>query len=177
MTWFSSYLSDRKQCVKYGGIFSDWNTINGRIQQGSALGPLLFLNYTNDMPSQVKHGKLLQYADYTALICSGTSTEEVHRCLSADLQSLSSWITQSKIKLNITKSSVMWFTLKNFTTEAIPTVCVGGTALNSVSTQKYLGIVFDKQLSWSSHVSAECKKTSYYLYWIMLIISICLVLY
>ena len=86
--------------------------------------------------------------------------------MSADLQSLSSWITQSKIKLNITKSSVMWFTLKNFTTEAIPTVCVGGTALNSVSTQKYLGIVFDKQLSWSSHVSAVCKKTSYYLYWI-----------
>ena len=55
---------------------------------------------------------------------------------------------------------------KNFTTEAIPTVCVGGTALKSVSTQKHLGIVFDKQLSWSSHVSAVCKKTSYYLCWI-----------
>jgi len=70
------------------------------------------------------------------------------------------------MKLNITKSSVMWFTPKNFTIEDIPTVCVGGTALKSVSTQKYLGIVFDKQLSWSSHVSAVCKKTSYYLYWI-----------
>jgi len=78
MTWFSSYLSDRIQCVKCGGIFSEWNTINGGIPQGSALGLLLFLNYMNDMPSQVKHGKLLQYADDTALICLGTSTEEVH---------------------------------------------------------------------------------------------------
>ena len=76
--WFSSYLSDCKQRVKCGGIFSEWNTINGKIPQVSALGPLLFLIYMNDMSSQVKHGDLLQYADDTALICSGTSTEEVH---------------------------------------------------------------------------------------------------
>jgi len=68
MTWFSSYLSDRKQHVKCGGIFSEWNTINGGIPQGSTLGPQLFLIYMNDIPSQVKHGKLLQYADDTALI-------------------------------------------------------------------------------------------------------------
>ena len=50
MTWFSSYLSDRKQCVKCGGIFSEWNTINGGIPQGSTLGPQLFL-IMNDIPS------------------------------------------------------------------------------------------------------------------------------
>jgi len=43
----------------------------------------------NGMPSQVKHGKLLQYVDDTVLTCAGTSTEEVHRCLIKDLQSLS----------------------------------------------------------------------------------------
>jgi len=77
MTWFSSYLSDRKHRVKCGGILSEWNTINGVILQGSALGPLLFLIYMYDMSSQVKQGKLLQYANDTALICSGTSTKEV----------------------------------------------------------------------------------------------------
>ena len=74
----------------------------------------------------------------------------------------------------------MWFTPNNVTTEAVPTLCVGETALKSVSTQKYLGIVFGKQLSWSSHVSAVSKKTSYYLYWINThnkhIYTVCLVL-
>ena len=30
--------------------------------------------------------------------------------------------------------------------------------------QKYLGLIFDNQLSWSSHVSHVCKKMSYYLH-------------
>ena len=33
-----------------------------------------------------------------------------------------------------------------------------------VTQQKYLGLVFDSQLSWSSHVFGVCKKMSYYLY-------------
>ena len=55
LAWFSSYLSylsDHKKHVKSGGMFSEWSTINGRILQGSSLGPLLFLIYMNGMPSQ-----------------------------------------------------------------------------------------------------------------------------
>jgi len=85
------------------------------------------------------------------------------------------------MKLNIAKSSVMWFTPKVAANEPTPAVYVGETSLKSVSTQKYLGIIiiiiiiiirlysviiFDKQLRWKSHVSEICKKTSYYLYWI-----------
>ena len=101
IAWFTSYLSDRKQRVKCGGNFSEWSLVNGGIPQGSALGPLLFLIYVNEMPSQVSHGRLLQYADDTALICSGIDFAEAHRRLTEDSQSLSAWITQSKMKLNL----------------------------------------------------------------------------
>jgi len=33
-----------------------------------------------------------------------------------------------------------------------------------VSSQKYLGVIFDSTLQWSEHVSAVCKKI--YLFWI-----------
>ena len=67
------------------------------------------------------------------------------------------------MKLNVAKSSVMWFGSKVSVTEQISVVYVGDIPLKPVSTQKYLGVVFDNQLRWDSHVSTVCKKISYYL--------------
>ena len=83
-----SYLSDCHQRVKIHNSYSTWGLVKGGIPQGSALGPLLFLVYVNDMPSQIKHGKLLQYADNTALICSGSNQDIAHQHLSEDLKQL-----------------------------------------------------------------------------------------
>jgi len=107
LQWFVDYLSNRRQRVKKGNQYSDWGTVLGSIPQGSALGPLLFLVYVNDMPSQVSHGCLLQFADDTCLICSGDSADAVAQMLQEDLRVLSQWIMTSKMKLNLKKSSVM----------------------------------------------------------------------
>jgi len=55
LTWFTNYLSNRLQRVKLNGDTSFWTSVQGGISQGSALGPLLFLVYVNEMPSIVKY--------------------------------------------------------------------------------------------------------------------------
>ena len=85
LRWFQNYLSDHYQRVKCAASFFDWGAVKGGIPQGSALGPLLFLIYVNDMPDQVQHGVLLQFANDTCLTCCGKSYEETSVLLTEDL--------------------------------------------------------------------------------------------
>ena len=84
LAWFTNYLSNRLQQVKLNGSTSSWTTVKGGIPQGSALGPLLFLIYVNEMPSIVKFGKLLKFADDTTLTCSGSDFDSMKMQLSHD---------------------------------------------------------------------------------------------
>ena len=58
----------------------------------------------------------------------------------------------SKMRLNLKKLSVLWFSIKPFVF-AIPPVMVGDTILSMVSKQWYLTEIFDSQLNWCHHVA------------------------
>ena len=76
ISWFRSYLSDRRQLVKMSGTLSSSAAISCGLQQGSILGPFLFLIYVNDMSGAVNH-KLLLYNDYSAIMVTDKNVSTI----------------------------------------------------------------------------------------------------
>jgi hypothetical protein len=73
LEWFSSYLTDRKQCVDINGTLSDSNDNKISILPGSILGPILFLCYINDLYT-VTDLLMLMFADDTFFVSNLTLT-------------------------------------------------------------------------------------------------------
>ena len=53
LQWIFSYLSERSQCVIIDGHLSEAIGIDCGVPQGSILGPLLYILFTNDIPDLV----------------------------------------------------------------------------------------------------------------------------
>ena len=63
ITWFKSYLSQRKQAVYSGQEHSDFMQIKSGVPQGSILGPTLYLLFLNDLPLFTQYCFCDFYAD------------------------------------------------------------------------------------------------------------------
>ena len=88
LTWFESYLSNRKQFCRVGGIVSKTDHIEVGVPQGSCLGPLLFLIYINDLPSSVQSSMVSMYADDTSLSYKSKNLTQLNEAINDDLKKL-----------------------------------------------------------------------------------------
>ena len=80
------FLSCRKQKVVLNGQHSSWNNVTTGAPQGSVLGPLLFLIYTNDLSSSCK-----LFSNDTSLFSVVNNIYTSATTLSQDLNAITDW--------------------------------------------------------------------------------------
>ena len=149
VTWFDSYLTNRKQVVDNNGTFSDPRTVPCGVPQGSILGPLLFLIYVNDMESAVSC-RLILYADDSALVISGKDISAIQNKLGEELKSLREWLIDNKLSLHLGKTeSILFGSRRKLKTSAQLNVQCDGINVPAKESVCYLGVELDQTLSGS----------------------------
>ncbi len=157
LDWFRSYLSNRTQFVEYCNIQSTSQTITCGVPQGSVLGPLLFIIYTNDLPNSLIHSKCILFADDTTLYNTGTDERQLRLQIENDLTTLNDWFCANKLSLNVQKTHFMVFGAKMNKFE-INSICLGNEVIERVDHAKFLGIYIDDGLEWDQHIHYVAKK-------------------
>ena len=74
LNWISDYLFNRTQYVPYNNDCSNLESVTLGVQQGSILGPLLFIILVNDAYQCLNKCTMLTYAENTVLLYSASSS-------------------------------------------------------------------------------------------------------
>ena len=153
LDWFVSYLKNRQQFVSLDGHNSETLDIKCGVPQGSVLGPLLFIIYTNDLPHTLKHSKSILFADDTNLFKTSKDISELFNHVNSDLKVITEWFYSNHLSLNTTKTHYVLFTLTKHNTTS-QHIYLGGTLIERKQYVRFLGILVDDKLSWKYHIDS-----------------------
>ena len=128
------------------------------------LPPSLFTTYTADFKYRSHESSHLQkFSDDTAIVgrLEG-GREDEYRYL---VGSFVKWCGVNHLQLNVAKTREM---VVDFRRNRPPPslVCIGGTDIDIVDSYKYLAVVLDNKLEWTTNTEAVYKKGLSWLYFL-----------
>ena len=144
LDFFQDYLTGRQQRVVLRGSKSSWLTIREGVPQGSILGPLLYLVYSNDLVEDIQT-QIKLFADDTFL---GTTADTATDCaanLQPDIERITGWAKRWKVLLNATKTKFLTITRKKI--EYAPLI-LDGRLVEEVKSHCHLGLRLQNNGTW-----------------------------
>ena len=146
--WMKSFLTGRRKRVRIDRVMSEWIEITSGVQQGSVLGPILFVIFINDMPGKVIFNTCKLFANDSKLYGSANMQRE--------LDELVKWSTKWQLPFNERKCNILHFGHGNLQHD----YQMNGHILEHVNDEKDSGVYIDKDLKFHKHTSVATKKVN-----------------
>ena len=161
LKWIKSYLNDRKQRTKFKSYLSSEETVESGIPQGSIIGPLLFICFTNDLAEEFTDCKMVSYADDTQLIVDAENMHQLKEKIEKVIKTAQKWYEANSMKNNIGKTEILILNSgKGKKHLKIKVIDEGEpVTIETMDSIKILGVVLDQNLNWKKQVNAVKRKS------------------
>ena len=158
IAWLKSYLSNRRQFVRYGNSDSTEFTVNSGVPQGSHIGPTLFLLFINDLATHLGDDVYISlFADDVKLAKVINSPLDAASLQSA-INKLKEWCDTNELHLNLSKCEVL--TLSHKRNNVSTNYNFGNHTFEHVNQHKDLGVLIDQKLKFNEHIEAITSKAT-----------------
>ena len=148
----TSYLSERMQTVSIDNYKGRLRNIGIGVPQGSILGPLLFIIYINDIINIDMGGQFFIYADDTAIFFKHSNTVALQNMVCNALPKISDWLEANYLTLNTSKTFTQIYTKRR--AEIAIHVQINGVEIKEMEKIKYLGVLIDSDMKFTSHINS-----------------------
>ena len=153
--WTQSFLSDRRASVVFQNHKSRSFRVRRGVPQGSVLGPVLFSLFINDLPASLPFSVSCSiYADDLAIWSSSPSVPTAVEATQGALFRLERWSEYWCLPLNPSKCEASFFSVDPHQANLL----LLGSRLRFNPTPTFLGVTFDRTLSFYKHVSSLRAK-------------------
>ncbi|KAI4891278.1 hypothetical protein NFI96_006373, partial [Prochilodus magdalenae] len=161
--WVLDFLTNRPQSVRIHNLSSSTTILSTGSPQGCVLSPLLFTLLTYDCSPIHPGCHIVKFADDTAVAgCITNSDESGYR---QEVEHLEGWCRKNNLCINIKKTKEMIVDFRRGRHAHLP-LHVGGSAVEVVSSYRYLGVHLSNNLTWSNNTSSLVRKAHQRLYFL-----------
>ncbi|GBP67647.1 RNA-directed DNA polymerase from mobile element jockey [Eumeta japonica] len=164
-----NYLANRHFTFRHERTHSTRRLIRAGVPQGSALSPLLYSAYTNDIPRPTSGVQLALFADDTALYYKSRNrtTLPTIRRLQRAIDELGQWFRLWRIDVNPEKSAAIQFKYSknrsNFVVDwNTPNLKMLNAKIPWQRSYKCLGVTLDRNLLFREHIARVRKTALFY---------------
>lgn len=158
VAWIASYLSNRRQFVRFKNINSKEFIVNSGVPQGSHIGPTLFNLFINDIAEDINNDVFISlFADDLKIATTLTSNADAEN-LQIAINKLELWCNANDLHLNLKKCSVLSLTRKR--NVYLHPYVYGDHTFKRTTEQKDLGVIIDSKLDFIKHINATASKAA-----------------